>query len=79
MIGGGGGWREISPAGGASHEGLMVRTMEKHLSEHKAAVKKKDTKNGIAVHAYVNQHKVNWPGKLPQSSKKKETTGEEGS
>ena len=38
--------------------GETGRTLEKHLSEHKTAVKKFDPKNGIAVHAWTNQ--VNW-------------------
>ena len=28
--------------------------------EHKAAVRRGDTKNGIAVHAWEEQHRVNW-------------------
>ena len=40
--------------------GETGRTLEKRLSEHKAAVKKNDPKNGIAVHAWANQHQVNW-------------------
>ena len=32
--------------------------LEKIVSEHKRAVKRKDTKNGIAVHAWKTQHKV---------------------
>ena len=28
--------------------------------EHKSAVKRHDTKNGIAVHAWEHQHRVNW-------------------
>ena len=40
--------------------GETGRTLEKPLSEHKAAVKKNDPKNGIAVHAWANQHQVNW-------------------
>ena len=40
--------------------GETGRTLEKRLSEHKTAVKKNDTKNGIAVHAWTNQHQVNW-------------------
>ena len=46
-------------------------------SKHKAAVKKNDPKNGIAVHASANSTKST--GKLPQSSKRKGATGEEGS
>ena len=40
--------------------GETGRTLEKRLSEHKAVVKKNDPKNGIAVHAWANQHQVNW-------------------
>ena len=32
----------------------------KRLVEHKAAMKRCDTKNGIAVHAWEQQHRVNW-------------------
>ena len=39
---------------------VPVCTLEKRLTEHKAAVKKNDPKNGIAVHAWANQHQVNW-------------------
>ena len=38
--------------------GEMSRTLEKHLGEHKNAVKKHDTNNGIATHAWTNQHQV---------------------
>ena len=30
------------------------------MSEHKGAVKRNDTKNGIAVHAWKTKHKVDW-------------------
>ena len=33
---------------------------EKQLSEHKTAVTKHKTKNGIAVHSWTNKHQVNW-------------------
>ena len=36
------------------------RTLEKRLSEHKAAVKKQDTKNGIAFHSWAKQHQFDW-------------------
>ena len=36
------------------------RSLEKRLSEHRGAVKRNDTKNGIAVHAWKTQHKVDW-------------------
>ena len=40
--------------------GETGRTLEKRLSEHKTAVKKHNTKNGIAVYSWANQHQVNW-------------------
>ena len=40
--------------------GETGRTLEKRLSEHKGAVKRNDTKNRIAVHAWKTQHKVDW-------------------
>ena len=33
---------------------------KKRLVEHKAAVRRGDTNNGIAVHAWEHQHRVNW-------------------
>ena len=36
------------------------KTLQKRLSEYKAVVKKNDPNNGIAVHARVKQHQVNW-------------------
>ena len=36
------------------------KTLEKCLSEHKNAVKKHDCNNGIAAHAWTNQHQVDW-------------------
>ena len=38
--------------------GETGRTLEKRLSEHRGAVKRNDTKNGITVHALKTQHKV---------------------
>ena len=40
--------------------GETGRTLEKRLSEHKGAVKRHDVKNGIAVHAWNEQHRVDW-------------------
>ena len=40
--------------------GDIGRRLEKRLSEHKEAVKRNDTNNGIAVHAWKTQHKVDW-------------------
>ena len=36
------------------------RTLQKRLVEHKAAVRRGDTNNGIAVHAWDQQHRVDW-------------------
>ena len=36
------------------------RTLEKRLSEHRGAVKRNDSKTGIAVHAWKTQHRVDW-------------------
>ena len=36
--------------------GEMGRTLEKRLSKQTTAVKKHDPKNGIALHAWANQH-----------------------
>ena len=36
------------------------RTLRKHLTEHKAAVKKCDSKNGIAVHTRKSGDQVHW-------------------
>ena len=40
--------------------GETGKSLEKCLSEHKTTVKKNDPKNSIAVHAWANQHQVNW-------------------
>ena len=40
--------------------GETSRTLEKCLTEHKNAVKKHDSNNGIAAHAWTNQHQVDW-------------------
>ena len=41
-----------------SYIGEMERTLQKRLMEHKAAVRRGDTNNGIAVHAWDHQHRV---------------------
>ena len=38
------------------------RTLRVRLGEHKQGAKKGNPKNGIPVHAYEIQHKVNWNG-----------------
>ena len=50
------------PFGECNHVyiGETGRTLRKRLTEHKAAVKKCDTKNGIVVHAWNSEHQVEW-------------------
>ena len=43
-----------------SYIGETGRNLKKRLAEHKAAVKRGDVKNGIAVHAWEHQHRVDW-------------------
>ena len=50
-------------------------TLEKRLSEHKNAVKKHDSNNGIAAHAWTTNTK--WTGRLRRQEKRKGTTGRE--
>ena len=40
--------------------GETGRSLEIRLKEYKYAVKMGDTKNGIAVHAWTNEHQVEW-------------------
>ena len=40
--------------------GETGRSLEMRLKEHKYAVKTYDTNNGVAVHAWDNDHHVNW-------------------
>ena len=50
------------PCGECDHVyiGETGRTLRKRLTKHKAAVKKQDQKNGIAVHAWKSGHQVEW-------------------
>ena len=50
--------------------GETSRTIEKYLSEHKNAVKKHDSNNGIAAHAWTSQQQVDW-----KAAKTRETEG----
>ena len=43
-----------------SYIGEMGRTLQKKLVEYKTAVRRGDTNNGIAVHAWDHQHRVDW-------------------
>ena len=40
--------------------GETGRTMQKRVTEHKTAVRKYDKNNGIAVHAWKADHRINW-------------------
>ena len=40
--------------------GETGRSLEMRLKEHRYAVKTKDSRNGIVVHADTHNHKVNW-------------------
>ena len=57
--------------------GETGRTLEKRLSEHRTAVKKQDTKNGIAFHSWAKQHQVDWDAAAVKHEEK-EATGREG-
>ena len=39
---------------------LVYRTLQKRVKEHKYAVQRYDVKNGIAVHAWSKEHRVDW-------------------
>ena len=40
--------------------GETGRTLQKRVTEHKYAVQRYDVKNGIAVHAWSKEHRVDW-------------------
>ena len=40
--------------------GETGRTMQKRVTEHKTAVQKYDKNNGIAVHAWKADHRIDW-------------------
>jgi predicted GIY-YIG superfamily endonuclease len=42
--------------------GETARDLHKRIVEHKAAVRRKDDKNGIALHANGHNHHVDWEG-----------------
>ena len=44
----------------SSYIGETRRSLKKRLVEHKAAVRREDTNNGIAMHAWEHQHRVDW-------------------
>ena len=46
----------------SSYIGETGRTLKKRITEHKAAVRRGDKNNGVAVHTWEQQHHVNWEG-----------------
>ena len=48
--------------------GETGRTLKKRISEHKQAVKRRDQKNGIAVHVMNKGHNINWEGASVKTS-----------
>ena len=40
--------------------GETGRSLAERMKEHKYAVKRHDEKNGVAVHAWTAQHRVDW-------------------
>ena len=42
--------------------GETGRSLQKRMMEHKAAVRRGDRNNGIAVHAWDEDHRINWEG-----------------
>ena len=44
----------------SSYIGETGRSLKKRLVEHKAAVRRGDMNNGIAVYAWEHQHRVDW-------------------
>ena len=53
--------------------GETSRALEKRLSEHKNVVKKHNSNNEIAAHAWTNQHQVDW--KAPKTRNGRELEG----
>ena len=45
-----------------SYIGETGRTLKKRMTDHRAAVRRGDTNNGIAVHAWSEGHQVDWEG-----------------
>ena len=42
--------------------GETGRSLQKRMMEHKAAVRRGDWNNGIAVHAWDEDHRIDWEG-----------------
>ena len=58
-----------------SYIGETGRNLKKWIVEHKYAIKRKDDKNGIVVHANNHSHRVDWEG--ARSLKRNPDTGGE--
>ena len=48
--------------------GESKRTLKVRLSEHREAVKQRDSKNGIAVHVQKTDLRINWEGATVRTS-----------
>ena len=44
----------------AVYIGETGRNLQERVKEHKYAVKRRDENNGIAVHAWFEDHMINW-------------------
>ena len=44
------------------YSGETGRSLGKRITKHKNAVKNGDRKNGLAVHAWDEEHRVDWEG-----------------
>ena len=45
-----------------TYVGETGRTLKKRISEHKQAVRRLDSNNGIAVHVQLQDHRIDWEG-----------------
>ena len=45
---------------GCSYTGETGRSLQKCLAEHKSAIRRGNRNNGVAVHAWHLDHRVNW-------------------
>jgi len=45
-----------------TYVGEIGRTLKKQISEHKQAVRRLDSNNGIAVHVQLQDHPIDWEG-----------------
>ena len=53
---------------GLKYIGETRRNLKTRMTEHKGAVRRGDERNGIAVHVYQLQHRINWESARVQMS-----------